>query len=129
MRLLALVKSFPVIQIKEIRPVVMAVLKNMSYIEDRQDFHISFHCCGSGIRYLFDPWIRDSGWVKVRIRDEQPVSYFIELRKPFFGVKILKFFDADPGWKKVGSWMFIPDPQHCFLSLFCQMMLRRFDFF
>lgn len=30
-----LVKSFPVIQIKEIRPVVMAVLKNMSYIEDR----------------------------------------------------------------------------------------------
>jgi hypothetical protein len=37
MRLLALVKSFPVIQIKEIRPVVMAVLKNMSYIEDRQD--------------------------------------------------------------------------------------------
>jgi hypothetical protein len=38
MRLLDLVKSFPVIQIKEIRPVVMAVLKNMSYIEDRQDF-------------------------------------------------------------------------------------------
>jgi hypothetical protein len=21
--------------------------------------------------------------------------------KPFFGVKILKFFDADPGWKKI----------------------------
>jgi hypothetical protein len=28
-----------------------------------------------------------------RIRDEQPGSYFPEL----FGVKILKFYDADPG--------------------------------
>jgi hypothetical protein len=52
------------------------------------------------------------------IRDEQPVSYFLELRNHFFaflGVKILKFFDEDPGsgmetvrirdpgWKKVGS--------------------------
>ncbi len=52
------------------------------------------------------------------IRDEQPGSYFLELRTHFFwffGVKILKFFDADPisgmeivrirdpGWKKVGS--------------------------
>jgi hypothetical protein len=25
-----------------------------------------FQCCGSGsgIRYIFDPWIRDPGWVK-----------------------------------------------------------------
>jgi hypothetical protein len=51
------------------------------------------------------------------IRDEQPGSYFLELRNHFFflWVKILKFFDADPGsgmetvrirdpgWKKVGS--------------------------
>jgi hypothetical protein len=57
------------------------------------------------------------------IRDEQPGSYFLELRKHFFAffrVKILKFFDedpgsgmetvqirdgdsSDPGWKKVGS--------------------------
>ena len=52
------------------------------------------------------------------IGDEQPGSYFLELRTHFFGffgVKILKFFDADPGsgmetvrirdpgWKKVGS--------------------------
>ncbi len=32
-------------------------------------------------------------------------------------VKLLKFFDADPGWEKFGSGMeksgmFIPDPQH-----------------
>jgi hypothetical protein len=26
---------------------------------------------------------------------------------------ILKFFDADPGWKKFGSGINIPDPQHC----------------
>jgi hypothetical protein len=31
------------------------------------------------------------------IRDEQPGSYFLELRNHFFGVKILKFFYADPG--------------------------------
>ncbi len=34
------------------------------------------------------------------IRDEQPGSYFLELRTHFFvflWVKILKFFDADPG--------------------------------
>jgi hypothetical protein len=53
------------------------------------------------------------------IRDEQPGSYFLELRNHFFfafsGVKILKFFDEDPGsgmetvrirdpgWNKVGS--------------------------
>jgi hypothetical protein len=49
------------------------------------------------------------------IRDEQPGSYFLELRNHFFWVKILKFFKADPefgvervrirdpGWKKVGS--------------------------
>jgi hypothetical protein len=73
----------------------------------------------SGIRCLFDPWIRDgrksasgSG-----IRDEHPGSYFLELGNHFFaflGVKILKFFEdpgsgiervriRDPGWKKVGS--------------------------
>jgi len=34
------------------------------------------------------------------IRDEQPGSYFLELRNHFFAcleVKILKFFDEDPG--------------------------------
>jgi hypothetical protein len=45
-------------------------------------------CCGSRIRCLFDPWIRNPGWVKkiknrVRIRDEHPRSYFRELRNNF----------------------------------------------
>jgi hypothetical protein len=31
------------------------------------------------------------------IRDEQPGSYFLELRNHFLWVNILKFFDADPG--------------------------------
>ncbi len=43
------------------------------------------------------------------IRDEQPGSYiFLELRNhffAFFGVKILKFFDEDPGWRQFGSGM------------------------
>ncbi len=42
---------------------------------------------------------------RVRIRDEQPGSYFRELGNQFFGVKILKLFNADPGWKKFGSGM------------------------
>jgi hypothetical protein len=66
------------------------------------------------------------------IRDEQPGSYFLELRNHFFaflGVKKLKFFDEDPGWRQIGSGMEksrirdgkksdpgsginIPDPQH-----------------
>jgi hypothetical protein len=40
------------------------------------------------------------------IRDEQPGSYFLELKKHFFGffrVKIYKLFDADPGWRQFGS--------------------------
>jgi len=67
-------------------------------------------CCGSGsgIGCLFDPWILD-GRKSVSgsgIRDEQPGSYFLELRNHFFafwGVKILKFFDEDPGWRQFGS--------------------------
>jgi hypothetical protein len=54
------------------------------------------------------------------IRDEQPGSYFLELRNHFLVFLRLKYFDEDPGsgmetvrirdqgWKKVGSG--IPDP-------------------
>jgi hypothetical protein len=51
---------------------------------------IVYQCCGSGIRCLFD--LRDPGWVKkirIWIRDEQPGSYFRELRNHFFGIKYL----------------------------------------
>ncbi len=63
-------------------------------------------CCGSasGIRFLFDPWIRDPGWTSRII--------FPRFRNNFC-VKLHKFFNADPGifltldtgWKKFGSGM------------------------
>jgi hypothetical protein len=51
------------------------------------------------VRCLFDPWICDPEWVKIkiRIRDEHPGTYFRELRNNFLGLKILKFFDTDLG--------------------------------
>ncbi len=41
----------------------------------------------------------------IRIRDEQPESYFRELRKHFFGLKYLNSLMRirDPGWKKLRS--------------------------
>ncbi len=78
-------------------------------------------CCGSGsgIRCLYNPWIRDPGWekVRIRIRDEQPGSYFPELINHFFGLKylnsLMRIQDPgsgmetirirDPAWKNVGS--------------------------
>ena len=51
-------------------------------------------------------------------RDEQPGSYFRELKKQFFGLKYLNslMWIRDPGWKKVGSGIIIPDPQHWLLA-------------
>jgi hypothetical protein len=92
-----------------------------------------YQCCGSGsgIRCLFDPGIREGMGRKSAsgsgIRDEQPGSYFLELKNHFlvfFGLKYLNFLMRirDPGWrqfgsgirygKKVGSGINIPDPQH-----------------
>ncbi len=55
----------------------------------------------------------------IRIRDKGRISESLET---IYGVKILKFFDADPdlgifltldpGWEKFGSGIHIPDPQH-----------------
>jgi hypothetical protein len=84
---------------------------------------------GSGA--FFNLWIQDPGWVKSKdpdpgsgIWEEQPGSYFLELRNHIFGVKILEFYDADLGWRNSdpgsgmekksdpGSGINIPDPQH-----------------
>jgi hypothetical protein len=40
-------------------------------------------------------------------------DHVYESLETIFWVQILKFFDADPGWKKFGSGINIPDPQHC----------------
>jgi hypothetical protein len=55
-------------------------------------------CCGSGsgIWCLFDLWIGDPAWVK-----NQDLDHISESLETFFWVKILKFFDADPGWEKI----------------------------
>jgi hypothetical protein len=37
-------------------------------------------------------------------------DHISESIETIFGVKILKFLDADPGWKKFGAGINIPDP-------------------
>jgi hypothetical protein len=64
----------------------------------------------------------------IRIRDEQPGSYFLELTNHCFGLKylnsLMRIRDGnklgsgirDPRWKKVGSGINIPDPQQCMVG-------------
>jgi hypothetical protein len=40
------------------------------------------------------------------------LDHISESLETIFWVKILKFFDANQGWKKLGSVIIIPDPQH-----------------
>jgi hypothetical protein len=40
------------------------------------------------------------------------LDHVSERLKAILLVKILKFFDPDPGWKEFGSEISIPDPQH-----------------
>ncbi len=80
-------------------------------------------CCGSGsgIRCLFDPWIWDPGWLENQDPDPgsgsgsgmNNLDHISESLETICWVKILKFLDADTGWKKFGSGINIPDPQHC----------------
>jgi hypothetical protein len=71
-----------------------------------KDTFLLYQCCrsGSGIRCLFDPWIRVPGWVKNQ--DPDPGwTIFPRAWKHIFG---LKYFNSlmrirDPGWKKFGS--------------------------
>ncbi len=51
-------------------------------------------------------------------------DHISESSETLFWVKIHKFFDADPGWKKFVSEINIPDPQHCF-SLVLVTYIRR----
>jgi hypothetical protein len=80
---------------------------------------------GSGFRCLFGP----KKHIRIRIRDEQPGSYFRELRNNFLG---FKYFNSlmrirDPGWKKFGPGINIPDPQHCYSEqkLLCRTFRLR----
>jgi hypothetical protein len=70
----------------------------------------------------------DPGWVGIKSGSGSGMNnpdHISESLETFFGVKILKFFDADPGsrMEKIrirdgknsdqGSGITIPDPQHC----------------
>jgi hypothetical protein len=71
-----------------------------------------------GIRYT------DSGWEKIRIRDEHPKSFFRKLINSFLGYKYLNsliririqdLVNPGSGMEKIesGPGIIIPDPQHC----------------
>jgi hypothetical protein len=67
-------------------------------LQNNSNFLPPLQSCGSGIRCLFDPWIRDTRWVikpkswsGMNIPDNNSKS----LEKIFL-VQILKFFYADP---------------------------------
>jgi hypothetical protein len=68
-------------------------------LQQDQGAYTADQCCGSGIWSLFDPRIRDPGWVL----SPDPGSgmnnpdHMSESLETIFWVKILKFFDADPG--------------------------------
>jgi len=96
----------------------------------------SWQCCGSGIRCLFYPWFRDL--------DPGPGSgmnnpdHNSKSLETIFWVKILEFFETDPGWKKLGSRIrdvknsdagseiIIPDPQHWFVVSSLKILTRTF---
>ncbi len=73
-------------------------------------------CCGSGIRCLFD---HGSGMGKKK-EDPDPgwtIQISESLETNFFVLKCLNYLIPvrirDPGWKKLGSGINIPGPQHC----------------
>ncbi len=97
-----------------ISPIIKSNRRLLSQTADYQSRRLSilsiqtadYQSFVSRIRCLIDPWIWDPGWESeswIRIQDEQPGSYFRELRNQIFWVKILKLFDVDPGWRKFGS--------------------------
>ena len=54
-----LIKSFPVIKIKQLRPVVMSVLKNMSYIEDKSTGE-KMYLEDRGGMFMLKVWVRSA---------------------------------------------------------------------
>jgi hypothetical protein len=75
-------------------------------------------CCGSGsgIRSLFNPWILDPGWVKIKIifpRAFWVKSTYILLMRIRYPESFGPWF-RDPVWKNSdpGSGINIPHPQH-----------------
>ncbi len=76
------------------------------------------------LRILFDPWIRDPGWVKIRIRIRDPdpelsnPDHISESLETIFWVKILELFDADPGFAMEKIRIRNPGSQYWFIHFF-----------
>ncbi len=70
-------------------------------------FDAQFADPGSGAFLTFRSGMGKKSWSGpgIQIRDEQPGSYFLELRNHFLGLKYLNSLMRirDPGWKKLGS--------------------------
>jgi hypothetical protein len=78
---------------------------------------VNNQCCesGSGIRCLFDPWIRDPGWVESQHPDpgsgmNNPDLIFESLETIILDFLGLKYVNSlmrirDPGWRQFGSGM------------------------
>ncbi len=85
-------------------------------------FYHKIQCCGSvsWIRCLFDPWIKDPGWVNKQDPDPGWSTRLIFPRawKPIFWkyinylMRIRDPENSDPGWKTFRSGINIQDPQH-----------------
>ncbi len=77
----------------------MRIHKTDGYQHRKLDPDPHYFGCATTIvvKVIFPPSV---AWqLRILIRDEQQGSYFRELR--IFWVKIFKFFDADPAWKKI----------------------------
>jgi hypothetical protein len=122
------------------RPTARTVFVSRRTLAGSNVFFSTNQCCGSGsgIGCLFDLCIRDPGWEKVSeksasgsgIWDEQPGSYFLDLRNHFLLFLGFKYLNSlmrirDLGWRQFGSGIRdgkksdpgsginIPDPPHC----------------
>jgi hypothetical protein len=66
--------------------------RSTRYVSKKQCF-----ISDSRIWFLFDPWTRDQDWVKKSGSASGSGMNNPDLQEKFFWVKILNFFDADPG--------------------------------
>ncbi len=83
---------------KELLPYICLQIRSETYASYKSQviiFSVADPDPGSGA--LFDPWIRYSGKMSGSGSGMKKPDHISESSETIFGVKILKFFDADPG--------------------------------